>query len=448
LVACGQPPHTAASMAMAAETPQYREFSQTAQSMKGPNIDNAFLLEIWTGADCDLNRALNHLLDTADDKVRKVGQGGGGGGGGGPSGGSSHKDHKQKKDKKSHRHSADSFNMGGGGFDDSFASMPPPQPQGPAGMMGAAGMAGMGGGMMDPSMGMMQQPQGAPGMMGMGAPMGGPMGGGMGGPMGSMGAPLGQMQGQMSGGMGMQMPTPSFDQRQMPMSQMSGMQTMLPGGQMQAPVQTMLPGAQMQAVQTMLPGGQQDQLAQQIRDTERQMAEMQEKIQMAQMNLQTPGAAIPNSMGSPGYGGTMGGVDYEDDQSDSGSENDWWNQPSSYGQGGMQGSYTGAGMQGQGSYNGANMQVPGSYGTQDPMGQMGAMGSVPGSMDPYATQPGYQQGGMPGSMDPYSTQPGYQQSGPGGYGSPDGGMQMGMNYGGNPQMGMMAGGGGPQQYWG
>jgi len=148
-----------------------------------------------------------------------------------------------------------------------------------------------------------------------------------------------------------------------------------------------------------------------------------------------------SSRGRPSYGDDdvdddYGGYgDYDDDQSDSGSENDWWNQPVSYGQSnqGMPGSYTGTGMQsGQG------------FGPQNHMGQMGG---GPGSMDPYATQPGFQggPGGMPGGMDPYATQPGFQGAG----------MQAGMNYGGGPQMGMgapmpgmMAGGGGPQQYWG
>lgn len=253
----------------------------------------------------------------------------------------------------------------------------------------------------------------------MGAPMSGQMGmlpettmtaqAGMGGmfPGQSMpGAAPSFGPGQMNTQMGGQMN--SFE----PQTQMNPM-----GGQMQ----TMMPGS----------GGmnpQEDQLAQQIRETERQMAEMQEKIQMAQMSLQgqAPATMMPSSMASPGFGGggggiggDMGGVGYGgamgsgaaaggdwEDQSDSGSENDWWNQPASYGQGAQ------------------------------------------GGVDPYATQPGFQ-GGMPGSMDPYATQPGFQ-GGPGG-------MQSGMNYGGGPQMGMgagppmpgmMAGGGGPQQYGG
>merc|ERR1719247_2644153 len=272
-------------------------------------------------------------------------------------------------------------------------------------------------GMTDPSMGMMQPPQGAAGMMGgpnqgmmgglnqgMGGPnqgMGGNMGGFMGGPnMGQMGAP-------MSGPMGMY---PNTD-----MNAQAGMSGMMAGQQMPIP-----PTPSFDSNPNMM--GQQDQLAQQIRDTERQMAEMKEQIQMAQMNMQGPptGAMMQNSFASPSYGGNTGGDQWED-ESDSGSENDWWNQPVSYGHGtqSMPGSYNGTGMQG------------------------GAMGG------------NFNSGGMQGhgGMDPYATQPGFQ-GGPGGYGGLDG-MQGGMNYGGGPQMGMgggppmpgmMAGGG--QQYWG
>merc|ERR1719502_1830151 len=96
-------------------------------------------------------------------------------------------------------------------------------------------------------------------------------------------------------------------------------------------------------MQQMMPGGmnEQDQLAQQIRDTERQMQQMQEQIKMAQMNVngQPPGQMMSNPTGMPNYGGGGGmmGGDFLDDQSDSGSENDWWNQPVSYGPGSQQG---------------------------------------------------------------------------------------------------------------
>merc|ERR1719181_1146007 len=117
------------------------------------------------------------------------------------------------------------------------------------------------------------------------------------------------------------------------MNAQAGMSGMMGGPQM--------PGDQMQQqipqTQQMMPGGQQDHLAQQIRDTERQMAEMKEQMQMNQM---------PNSMMNQGYGGNMGGDQWED-ESDSGSENEWWNQPVSYGQG-MLGSQPGTGMHGQG----------------------------------------------------------------------------------------------------
>merc|ERR1719329_1862310 len=209
-------------------------------------------------------------------------------------------------------------------------------------MMQQQGAAGMMGGPMGGGMGQM----GGPGMAGMGQ-----MGMGMSGPGQGMGMfPNSDMNAQagMSGMMGGPN-TPSFDQRQM-------------NGQM--PQTQMMPG-----------GMEQDQLAQQIRETERQMAEMQEQIQkaqMGQMNFQGQGSMMPNTMASPGFGGNMGAGDQWEDESDSGSENDWWNQPVSYGQGGqgqgMPGSYNSAGMQGMGgNFNGAGMQQP-------------------GGMDPYSTQ--------------------------------------------------------------
>ena len=41
-------------------------------------VDRAWLQEIWSGADCDLNRAINHVIDTPEHKVKRAKPGGGG----------------------------------------------------------------------------------------------------------------------------------------------------------------------------------------------------------------------------------------------------------------------------------------------------------------------------------------------------------------------------------
>ena len=48
-------------------------FVATAQSMLGSDLSRDWLFEIWVGADADANRALNHALDSPEDKIRRNG---------------------------------------------------------------------------------------------------------------------------------------------------------------------------------------------------------------------------------------------------------------------------------------------------------------------------------------------------------------------------------------
>ena len=48
----------------------------TSQSMLGSDLSRDWLFEIWVGADADANRALNHVLDSPEDKIRRTGGGG------------------------------------------------------------------------------------------------------------------------------------------------------------------------------------------------------------------------------------------------------------------------------------------------------------------------------------------------------------------------------------
>ena len=51
-------------------------FVSTAQAMLGSDLSNDWLFEIWVGADADANRALNHVLDSPEDKIKRNGGGG------------------------------------------------------------------------------------------------------------------------------------------------------------------------------------------------------------------------------------------------------------------------------------------------------------------------------------------------------------------------------------
>lgn len=54
----------------------FDSFVSTAQSMLGSDLSRDWLFEIWVGADADANRALNHVLDSPEDKVKRNGGGG------------------------------------------------------------------------------------------------------------------------------------------------------------------------------------------------------------------------------------------------------------------------------------------------------------------------------------------------------------------------------------
>ena len=51
-------------------------FVASAQSMLGSDLSRDWLFEIWVGADADANRALNHALDSPEDKIKRNGGGG------------------------------------------------------------------------------------------------------------------------------------------------------------------------------------------------------------------------------------------------------------------------------------------------------------------------------------------------------------------------------------
>jgi hypothetical protein len=51
-------------------------FVSTAQAMLGSDLSRDWLFEIWVGADADANRALNHVLDSPEEKIRRESGGG------------------------------------------------------------------------------------------------------------------------------------------------------------------------------------------------------------------------------------------------------------------------------------------------------------------------------------------------------------------------------------
>lgn len=52
-------------------SPAYHEFCDTALAILGNDVCKDWLAEIFAGADSDLNRAINHVLDTPDDKIKR-----------------------------------------------------------------------------------------------------------------------------------------------------------------------------------------------------------------------------------------------------------------------------------------------------------------------------------------------------------------------------------------
>ena len=56
------------------EDKAFENFVNQAQAMIGSDASREWLLEVWSGADGDMNRALNHALDTPPERMRKEGQ--------------------------------------------------------------------------------------------------------------------------------------------------------------------------------------------------------------------------------------------------------------------------------------------------------------------------------------------------------------------------------------
>ena len=55
----------------------FEAFVSTAQGIMGNDLSTDWLFEVWSGADADPNRALNHVLDSPEDKIRRNGGSGG-----------------------------------------------------------------------------------------------------------------------------------------------------------------------------------------------------------------------------------------------------------------------------------------------------------------------------------------------------------------------------------
>ena len=53
----------------------FNAFVSQAQAIMGADLSEDWLFEIWQGADADPNRALNHVLDTPEDKMKRGGGG-------------------------------------------------------------------------------------------------------------------------------------------------------------------------------------------------------------------------------------------------------------------------------------------------------------------------------------------------------------------------------------
>mmetsp|Transcript_24502 Transcript_24502/g.61641 ORF Transcript_24502/g.61641 Transcript_24502/m.61641 type:complete len:935 (+) Transcript_24502:474-3278(+) len=50
---------------------KFEDFVATATAMGGNDLSRGWLKELWEGADSDMNRAINHLLDTPEDKYKR-----------------------------------------------------------------------------------------------------------------------------------------------------------------------------------------------------------------------------------------------------------------------------------------------------------------------------------------------------------------------------------------
>ncbi|KAF4696391.1 hypothetical protein FOZ60_000841 [Perkinsus olseni] len=62
-------------MALRSKDADFENFCAQAKSLMGNDLDQDWLLEMWSGADGDLNRALNHVLDSPEDKIKRTGGG-------------------------------------------------------------------------------------------------------------------------------------------------------------------------------------------------------------------------------------------------------------------------------------------------------------------------------------------------------------------------------------
>ncbi|KAF4653567.1 hypothetical protein FOL46_009103 [Perkinsus olseni] len=62
-------------MALRSKDADFEYFCAQAKSLMGNDLDQDWLLEMWSGADGDLNRALNHVLDSPEDKIKRTGGG-------------------------------------------------------------------------------------------------------------------------------------------------------------------------------------------------------------------------------------------------------------------------------------------------------------------------------------------------------------------------------------
>mmetsp|Transcript_57417 Transcript_57417/g.136477 ORF Transcript_57417/g.136477 Transcript_57417/m.136477 type:complete len:291 (+) Transcript_57417:77-949(+) len=259
-------------MALANAGPEFENFAATAQALKGGDpIDRDFLLEIWTGAGENQQIAINHLLDTPDSKVRRAGAGG----------------KKKKKDKghsssssgkhkRSQDTSPDSYAEAGGGYDQYGQGQWQQEQYGAGGGYDQYGQA-----------------QGQ-----------------------------GQWQQQDQYGQGPQ-GAPAYDPYQTTMIQPSQPQEPSWDGGMQQ-----LGSAPIGDIDA------------QVADTERQLQMLEEQINKTMMECGMmpgmPGAGPPGGVMSGCAGpcqtaSSFGGMDSSwDGESESGSENDWWNQPTPF----------------------------------------------------------------------------------------------------------------------
>merc|ERR1719324_1320257 len=95
-------------MGLPPDDQNFQEFVETAQGLLGgDSISRDWLMEKWAGADANLERAINHLLDTPESQVKRGDSAKKGGDGGG-------KPKKESKKKKKTDDVDDDWGAGGG----------------------------------------------------------------------------------------------------------------------------------------------------------------------------------------------------------------------------------------------------------------------------------------------------------------------------------------------